>query len=302
MASLQEACTIIVPTRNRVHILKQCLESLRALTYPDVRIIVVNDASTDGTKNFLDQLQDPKITPLHQSIRRGVSEARNWGAQEASTNLIAYIDDDCVADADWLVQLLKPLADPTITFSFGTTLYVHKTYRGQFPEKVVTNSGGKWPGAGNMAFRKQPFLANGGFDLQYEHFHNEDTELAIRLVASGKSFTPTPAAIVYHQKSFWQPKHLLASAKNHAVFVLLKKRYPSTYRQFGGPVFCGHIIDVQDYFLLLSMPLLLPVVFVRYILRGKKDIGIFFIKWPLFLIVRRFWVYRFAIAHKVFML
>src|SRR5262249_42641298 len=95
--------SVVVCTYNGGRTLEQCLKSLERLDYPDYEVIVVNDGSKDNTADILAQF--PNVRAIHQS-NRGLSVARNVGLRAATGSVIAYTDDDCFADPDWLTQLV----------------------------------------------------------------------------------------------------------------------------------------------------------------------------------------------------
>ena len=107
---MQPDISVIVPTHNRRKDLEICLGSLFKQDYPYDRyeIIVVNDGSKDDTEAFVIALQK-----LHNNLvylkqeNRGAAAARNRGAENASSNILAYIDDDCIADDHWLSEILR---------------------------------------------------------------------------------------------------------------------------------------------------------------------------------------------------
>ncbi len=84
--------SVILPTYNRAWILREAVDSVLAQDYPDVELIVVNDGSTDDTRNILEEYGD-RIAVLEQE-NRGVSAARNLGISSASGRLIAFLDSD----------------------------------------------------------------------------------------------------------------------------------------------------------------------------------------------------------------
>lgn len=200
--------SVVIPTRNREDQLKQCVESVKQSLPKDTEIIVIRDL--------------------------GKSEARNAGIAKARGEIITFIDDDCVADPLWLTELVKCFDDPAIGIVIGTTIYRHRRYRGRFPERIVQNFG-RWPGAGNIAYRKKVFQTAGGFDPFFDHYNNEDTEMAIRAVSRGFRAATAPRAIVFHQPTYWDRRSLLASLKNSFVWPILKKRYPRHWDAFGAP-------------------------------------------------------------------
>src|SRR2546421_4251675 len=106
--------SIIIPSHNRAGQLQVCLRSLCVLDYPVhcLEMLVVDDASTDGTPAMLAQVmqefeaQGRVIRVVRHSFQQGVARSRNTGAEAARHDLLAYIDSDCVASPDWLAELV----------------------------------------------------------------------------------------------------------------------------------------------------------------------------------------------------
>lgn len=106
----------VVVTRNRLALLKQAIDALRAQTHELHKIFVVNNDSDDGTREWLDSQAD--VTSFHQAnlggsggFHRGIREAHKCGA-----DWVWCMDDDSICDTDALRNLLKPalLADPAV--------------------------------------------------------------------------------------------------------------------------------------------------------------------------------------------
>jgi glycosyltransferase involved in cell wall biosynthesis len=87
----QPLISVIIPAYNAVQTLPTVLNSVRAQTYHDYEIIVVDDGSNDGTADFL--TQQPDVRYIHQE-NQGVSAARNRGAAEAQGEYLAFLDAD----------------------------------------------------------------------------------------------------------------------------------------------------------------------------------------------------------------
>jgi glycosyltransferase involved in cell wall biosynthesis len=68
---------IVIPTKNRVHLLKQAILSITNQSYAHYRIVIINDGSTDSTQDFLDAQKNPCIHVIHHEKSRGVNSARN---------------------------------------------------------------------------------------------------------------------------------------------------------------------------------------------------------------------------------
>ncbi|MCX6779323.1 MAG: glycosyltransferase family 2 protein, partial [Candidatus Magasanikbacteria bacterium] len=145
--------SVIVPTHNRVKALQNCLISLFSQTLSPQEIIVVNDGSDDGTKNYLLGL-GVKIKVINHEKNLGQSAARNSGIKIAKGDTLVFIDDDCTAKPDWLEQIQKTFEQtPTAEVVIGKTIYVAENYKSYFPERIVGNNNGTWPGSGNIAYK-----------------------------------------------------------------------------------------------------------------------------------------------------
>src|SRR4051794_5139151 len=84
--------SVIIPTYNRLQLLKEALDSVWRQTFTDYEVIVVDDGSTDGTRDYLESLGD-KLRFFVQP-RRGPGAARNLAAQHANGEYLAFLDSD----------------------------------------------------------------------------------------------------------------------------------------------------------------------------------------------------------------
>ncbi|EKD58782.1 MAG: glycosyltransferase [uncultured bacterium] len=298
---MENKFSIIVCTFNRLDYLKKCINALLALDFPEYKILIVNDGSTNETKNFLDALNEKRITVIHNETNKGLSRSRNIGIANSTSEFLAFTDDDCQVDKNWLAELSKSFDKQKVDFVIGQTFYISASYKGYFPERLVSNIDARWPMGCNIAYRKKVFEICGGFDDFFYKYNNEDSEMAIRATSKNFSFARCKTAIVNHQAMNWNAKALLRSTRNAAVWPLLKKKYPEYFQVFGSPVLLGTIINPKDYLFLLILPVVVPVLFIRYLAHGKRDVKIFFIKWPVYLILRRYYIYKEAISNKIFM-
>jgi glycosyltransferase involved in cell wall biosynthesis len=104
--------TAIVPTRNRRAYLKRALDSVSAQSYPFVEVCVVDDASDDGTSEWVrESYPDFHVITLSQNV--GAAEARNRGIEIACGEFIAFLDDDDQWPRDFLERHLSALCDAT---------------------------------------------------------------------------------------------------------------------------------------------------------------------------------------------
>ena len=97
--------SVVICTFNRKKLLRKCLSSIFALNYPKSRyeIIVVDGGSNDGTEELCRQFPNVKLVIEKKS---GLACARNRGAQLSRGSIIAYTDDDCIVENQWLRNLV----------------------------------------------------------------------------------------------------------------------------------------------------------------------------------------------------
>lgn len=117
--------SVIIPTHNRADLIGRAIESVLRQTYTCFEIIVVDDASTDSTKDVVATFHDKRIRYVKLSSNSGGSIARNTGIDQASGNLIAFLDDDDLWKESKLEEQLPLLnkydAAATATQFFGAS-------------------------------------------------------------------------------------------------------------------------------------------------------------------------------------
>lgn len=111
-------------TFNRAEWLKDALMSLTRQTRLPDEVVVVDNGSKDHTKDVVLSFRDRlNIKYVHEPIR-GIPHARNAAIRNATSDIIASIDDDCVADENWLKQIEIPfIKDPNIGVVGGNVTY-----------------------------------------------------------------------------------------------------------------------------------------------------------------------------------
>ena len=97
--------SIVIPTRNSQAVLKECLQSIKHLNYPEERleVLIIDGLSTDDTRKIA-EASGATIVINH---KKATTAARNLGFDTAKGELIAYSDDDCIFDKNWLENSLK---------------------------------------------------------------------------------------------------------------------------------------------------------------------------------------------------
>jgi len=86
--------SVIMPTYNRARTLKRAIDSVLAQTYSDIELIVVDDCSTDNTKDIVDKYSDERLRYVRLKKNSGACVARNVGIEKAKGEYIAFQDSD----------------------------------------------------------------------------------------------------------------------------------------------------------------------------------------------------------------
>jgi GT2 family glycosyltransferase len=199
--------SVIVCSYNGGRTLATCLDSLGKLNYSDYEIILVDDGSTDDTRDIAEQF--PHVRYIYQE-NHGLSHARNTGAAAAQGEVFAYTDSDCMADVDWLYYLIGTLLSgdyagvggPNVTPPAQNWIQACVAAAPGGPSHVLLTDiiAEHIPGC-NMAFYRWAFENIGGFDAEY-HKAGDDVDFCWRLQQAGCVIAFSPTAIVWHHRRF----------------------------------------------------------------------------------------------------
>jgi len=208
------AASVVIPTRNRGDLITETIDSLLKLEGVDFEVLVVDQSTDERTADAVAAAAqgDSRVRVL-RTTTVGSSAARNVGAFNAAGRVVAYTDDDCLVEPDWLSALLCEFAQPRVMAVYGRLLPWGFTARdgtevGFKAANSRTEYSGRTPPwyighGGNMAFRREALLAAGGFDILLGaggHFGAcEDPDIAYRLLARGDTVVYAGSAIAYHK-------------------------------------------------------------------------------------------------------
>lgn len=202
--------TIIIPVMNRAEELKRCLDSISAVSYPKdkLKVIVVDDGSIDDSPNVASQLGSTVISS--GGLGRGPAAARNAGAKVAKGEILAFIDSDCVASKNWLLDLMPAFFDLKVAAVGGKVDGLcSKSPIDRYEAVMSSLSIGKskrTAGSGqdtfylpscNLLVRRLAFNNVGGFE---ESMHvGEDVDMTWRLRDSGWHISYLPCGNIRHE-------------------------------------------------------------------------------------------------------
>src|SRR3989441_7141118 len=196
--------SVVVCSYNGAHIIRDCLDGLEQLAYPDYEVVVVDDGSTDSTAAIACQYDYRLI----RTENRGLSNARNTRLEAATGEIVAYIDDDAYPDPHWLTYLAARFLSTSHAAVGGPNLAPPGD--GPIAECIARAPGGPVhvlltdceaehiPGC-NMAFRKACLEAIGGFHPPVPTA-GDDADVCWRVPARGWTLGFHPAAMVWHHR------------------------------------------------------------------------------------------------------
>ena len=211
--------TVIVCTRDRPGLLEECLRALSGQTYPDFEVLVVDNAPSRLVRDICQRWRATWVAaPLP-----GLTRARNVGARMARGEVIAYIDDDAVAEAGWLAALMEDFGDPGIAAvtgrirymkSLGDTREISDQESAEDPPRprrsldartrgwFATASFGGIGDGGNMAFRRELIASEAPFDERIGRGRlldsGDEHVVFSALIAQGHRIVHNPDAVVRH--------------------------------------------------------------------------------------------------------
>jgi glycosyltransferase involved in cell wall biosynthesis len=196
--------SVVIPTRDRAGRLEAALEALRAQTLEPGRFeaVVVDDGSTDSTAELLEAGREDGLQL--RSIRLaggGPAAARNAGWRAAHAPLVAFTDDDCEPDPDWLRALLEAHAANPGRIIQGVTQPLPREaalLRRPFTRTRRIEEEGPWFATCNIAYPRDLLERLGGFDELFPEALGEDTDLGWRALEEGVRVEFAPRALVHH--------------------------------------------------------------------------------------------------------
>lgn len=223
-----QAVSIIIPCHNRREDVLGLLDSLARECAPadDVEVIVIDDASTDG---LVDAVQEthPSVRTLRNDTNQGPAATRNRAAREANGRLLLFLDSDGEVGEGWLAVMRA--ADDGNTVLLGNVVDLEggrvqsvprrATFLGKSlsstPERA--NSG---PSC-NLGIPKARFEELGGFDEEIPYYF-EDSDLCIRARKSGCAFRFLPEAVFRHKGTEHKRGDAVRMQERNSTYAMLK--------------------------------------------------------------------------------
>lgn len=239
--------SIVIPNWNgiRLQLLPTCLNALRAQTYRDFEIIVVDDCSTDESREFLAR-EFPSVRVIVNDKNRGFAPSVNAGIRAARGESVVLLNNDTEADPHWLAEIARAFAENPRAGMVACKLRLFDQRErlhsaGDFyrVDGIPGNRGvwerdaGQYDDArgvfgacgGAAAYRKTMLAEIGGFDEALGSYC-EDVDLNWRARLAGYPVAYAPRAIVYHKISATGGGALASFFVGRNVIWVLAKNYP----------------------------------------------------------------------------
>ena len=237
--------SVAICSYNGSRTIREVLEGLKRVEYPNFEVIVVDDGSTDATAAIAGEYNCRVIS----TENAGLSSARNTAWRAADGEIIAYLDDDAIPDPHWLHYLAATfrandyaaVGGPNIAppHSNTTADCVDNAPGGPVHVLVTDEIAEHLPGC-NMAIRKSCLEAVGGFDPTFR-VAGDDVDVCWRLQERGWTLGFSPGAMVLHHRrhtirGYW--KQQIGYGKAEA---LLESKWPEKYNSAGHHTFSGQV-------------------------------------------------------------
>jgi GT2 family glycosyltransferase len=210
--------SIIIPVWNGINDLPACLEALAVQTHAPLEIIAVDNASTDGSGDWI-AAHHPDAQLIRNAENRGFGGACNTGLAAAKGDLLLLLNQDTIVRPDWLAALVKAMADDGSIGIAGS--------KGLYPDGTIQHAGAVVDGRGasehlgyrqvdsgqfdqlsdvdyvtgaSLMIRRSLYEQIGGFDPGFYPAYLEDVDLCYRARAAGRRVVYVPTSVLVHNE------------------------------------------------------------------------------------------------------
>lgn len=269
--------SVVIATRDRRPLLKEAIDSVFRLSFDDWELIVVDDASTDDTSDWLSTLEDRRLRSIRNGTPAERSACRNTGLAEAAGDLILFLDDDDRLTTNALGDLSRPLVqDPDVRACVGAfvafdetaTTRMHHPHRELVRSKLWREILFGWSCLpGRVLFRKDVLHSIGGWDQSVVYV--EDVDLWLKVSAIGSvAFVPATVLEHRHHSGQWKPADALLTEER------LRREFVK-YRLHGSDQFRGSKILRARNFRIRSQASAGSSAWMGllHLLKGVKNLG-----------------------------
>ncbi len=217
--------SVVIPTYNRVHLLERAVRSCLAQSFNDFEIVIVDDGSSDGTREIVERIGDPRVAYVHQA-NLGGGAARNTGAEASRGLYLAFLDSDdeflpgkleafhraisCVPD-----QATRTVWYSQLWFQRGSGNRLRKPSRAIRPGERVGDYLFAYEGLMQTSTLVVPrtLFEEVRFDPRLRRL--QDLDLCLRLEAAGARFAMLPEPqVIWHDETAYDRVSYATTAVN----------------------------------------------------------------------------------------
>ena len=240
--------SIIIPHLNGKQHLDDCLSSLRAQTYRDFEVLLVDNGSTDGSQAYV-RANFPDVRLLELGQNQGFTGACNAGREAAKGEIIILLNNDTEADPNWLQEVSQAfaqrpevgsVASKMLLFDQRDHFHTAGDFYGLMVFRAIAAFGRRMQGqydqveyvfgaCGGAAAYRRAMLEEIGFLDDDFYFSCEDVDLAFRANLAGWRTLYAPTAVVYHKLKASGGSGVMSSYYDgRNFFYIIWKNYPRT--------------------------------------------------------------------------
>jgi len=200
-------CSVIIPMYNSENTIIETLSGLAKQTRQDFEVIVVDDGSTDRSSNLVEEYK--KSSELNIKLIKqenlGPAKARNKGVENAKSDIILFLDSDCIPIENWLEEMTKPISKETVGCSCrykvknkGSLIARYIDYEIARRHEKMAGKVVDTIGSYSACYLKDVFDKVGGFNTSYRIASGEDFDLSFKIGELGYKLKFINTTFVYH--------------------------------------------------------------------------------------------------------
>lgn len=237
--------SVIIVSHNGIHLLGECLDALRAQSFRDFEVIVVDNGSTDGSVDFIREAY-PEVKVIAMDKNTGFGGGNNAGIKEARGKYIALLNNDAVAHKDWLKALIEAAENSPEGYGMWaskTLLYDRRDIIDTaghliYPDGLNVGRGKGETATGRYQLEEEVFFPSSAAALYLKKMlddiglfdedffaYGDDTELGLRARLAGWKCLFVPTAVAYHKSSMTAGRYSAFKfyhVERNRIWVLLK--------------------------------------------------------------------------------
>ena len=243
--------SVIIPTYNRANLIKRSVESVLNQTYKNLELIIVDDGSTDNTKEVINSIKDERIVYIYQQNQK-VCAARNTGVAISKGKYISFQDSDDICHPNKIEKLLQKLKENNADFTFGKMFLIGNLIKRVTPKNFKEGFLGEKDlplgvNSGTLFGKREVFI-NNKFDVTLPSL--EDFEVAIRIKKSYSIYCVDEPLVDYYIQENSMSNDIEKKIK--ALEIILEKNknflndYSSDSLEFLAKIFLDETFKIKD--------------------------------------------------------